>query len=257
MKHPLSTSFRRKKPGGPTLEVSVDSTASAVFAQKGGAHRIELCSNLAEGGVTPSYGLLATTREKVSIEICVMIRPRPGNFQYAAPDIKTMKEDIKAAKRLGMDGVVLGVLTEKGEIDITILKELVFLAYPMIVTFHRAFDLVSDPLRSLDQLASCGARRVLTSGQHRSALDGCRLIEKLVRSAEGKLAVMAGAGITEKNVKTLMQATGVREIHVGRGVKSRTLAPTKDEMAFGHQSEVDPTKVRRLLREMRSTDSAD
>ena len=186
------------------LEAVVDSVAGAVAAQQGGAHRIELCAALMEGGITPSAAIIELTRRHVTLPIFVMIRPRGGDFVYSDLELDVMHRDIELAKQLGADGIVLGVLHTDGSIDATRTKALIQTARPLPVTFHRA----------LDALIRLGVARVLTSGQEATALEGTDLIADLVRQAAGRMIVMPGGGITERNIARIAQATGARELHM-------------------------------------------
>lgn len=197
------------------VEVCADSVASAVAAERGGAARIELCGGLSEGGITPSAGLIEITRAAVSIAIRVMIRPRGGDFLYDEDEFRTMQRDIEMAKELRADGVVLGVLDLDGNIDVNRTRTLVELAHPLGVTFHRAFDMTADLNRALEEVCVAGADRVLTSGGERSAIDGQAAIKNLVEQAGNRIAIMAGSGIKPENACSLIEQTGVREIHVG------------------------------------------
>jgi len=196
------------------LEAVVDSVAGAVAAQQGGAHRIELCAALMEGGITPSAAIIELTRRHVTLPIFVMIRPRGGDFVYSDLELDVMHRDIELAKQLGADGIVLGVLHTDGSIDATRTKALIQTARPLPVTFHRAFDMVADPHYALDALIRLGVTRVLTSGQEATALEGTDLIADLVRQAAGRMIVMPGGGITERNIARIAQATGARELHM-------------------------------------------
>jgi copper homeostasis protein len=195
------------------LEICVDSVESAMAAERGGAHRIELCSNLLEGGITPSSGLISTVRSKLGIEVYVMIRPRGGDFCYSAEEFETMEQDVLTAKQLGADGIVFGILHENGEIDIARARHLVNLARPLKSTFHRAFDMSRKLSKSLADIISVGVDRVLTSGGEQNVADGIPSIAKLVRAAKQRVVVMAGGGVTESNAHSVIEATGVREIH--------------------------------------------
>lgn len=196
-----------------TLEVCVDSIESAIAADRGGAHRVELCSSLSEGGVTPSPGLIATVLNKVSLGVFVMIRPRAGDFLYSADEFTAMEQDVLTAKQLGADGVVFGILQEDGRVDVTRTRHLIEVARPLKVTFHRAFDMSRDLSESLEDLISAGVDRVLTSGGEQTVELGKAKIAELVQAAEDGLSVMAGGGITEHNVRQLVAGTGVREVH--------------------------------------------
>ena len=193
----------------------VDSVASAVAAERGGAARVELCSSLIEGGVTPSAGLIEMTRAAVSIALHVMIRPRAGDFCYEPDEFETMRRDITVAKRLGANGVVFGILDANANVDIPRTRELVDLARPLVVTFHRAFDMTADLFRALDDVCAAGVDRVLTSGGEPTSLEGQETIAQLVRKSGGRIIVMPGSGIKPENARSLVDHTGVKEIHVG------------------------------------------
>lgn len=198
-----------------SIEVCVDSVISATSAERGGAQRIELCGNLLEGGVTPSAGLIQLTRARTSIGLQVMIRPRGGDFCYTPEEFETMRRDIIAAKMLRADGVVLGILDTSGNVDVRRTRELVEMARPLNVTFHRAFDMSADLLRSLEDICDSGADRLLTSGGEQTAAQGAQMIAGLVQAARGRIVIMAGGGIRRTNAASIIEKTGVREIHVG------------------------------------------
>lgn len=197
------------------VEVCVDSVASAVAAERGGAQRVELCSDLLEGGITPSLGLLQAVRAGISLAMHVIIRPRGGDFCYSDEEFDIMRRDIEIAKREGADGVVLGILLPSGHVDVPRTRQLSELARPMSSTFHRAFDMSADLQSSLDDVCQTGADRLLTSGGEQDCLQGIDVISKLVKSAQGRIHIMAGGGITANNVAEILQRTGVNEIHVG------------------------------------------
>lgn len=194
------------------LEVCVDSLDSALAAQAGGADRIELCSSLAEGGLTPSLGFLQVVRKHLSIPIMVMIRPRGGDFCYSEVELEAMQQDIQHAKQAGADGVVFGVLNTDGTIAVKATKALIKLAQPLNVTFHRAFDLTRDPLEALQTLMDLGFERVLTSGQAANAFEGLELISRLLEKAGENIIVMPG-GRVEAHLEAILK-TGVREVHL-------------------------------------------
>jgi copper homeostasis protein len=195
------------------LEIAANSLASALAAQEGGADRVELCENLGEGGCTPSYGTLAMTRERLRIPLYVLIRPRAGDFLYDALERDTMLRDIEMCVRLGCDGVVIGALTADGAVDVATCRELVRAAGPLGATFHRAFDVANDPGEALEDIVALGCERILTSGMHASAIDGAACIAGLVQRADGRVGVMAGAGVTPANVRELVERSGVDEVH--------------------------------------------
>ena len=240
---------------GLILEVCVDSVESAAAAEQGGAHRVELCSSLFDGGVTPSAGLIATVRQTVSIGLHVMIRPRGGDFCYSDDEFQIMQRDILMAKQLGADGVALGILDLDGKVEVDRTRQLVDLAAPLKVTYHRAFDMSSDLFASLRDLQTIGVHCVLTSGGKQSAAEGADTLKRLVEAASDTIAIMAGCGIEDHNVSTLIERTGVREIHAS--LKSPIPSPMRyrnDRISMGAERGreyqrfvVDHQKVQRLL----------
>ncbi|HEX7732257.1 MAG TPA: copper homeostasis protein CutC [Rhodanobacter sp.] len=195
------------------LEVAANSVASALAAQAGGAGRVELCAALELGGLTPSQATIAMARERLRIPLYVLVRPRAGDFLYDDLECEAMRRDIETCAALGCDGVVLGVLDADGGVDVARCRALTGAAGSMGVTFHRAFDLVRDPRRALEDVVALGCERVLTSGGQPAALEGAGLIRELVAQAAGRLAIMPGAGVTADNVAALAAATGAREFH--------------------------------------------
>ncbi len=195
------------------FEACVDSVESAIAAQEGGADRVELCADLLEGGVTPSAGVIYLTRQHLHIPIHVLIRPRGGDFCYTEGEFQVMRLDIEIAKQLNANGVVLGILKPDGSVDRDRMVTLVKIARPLSVTFHRAFDMASDPFLALDTLIDLGIERILTSGQAASAMDGAELIHDLVQRAGSRVIIMAGAGVNEQNVGEVIKQTGVKEVH--------------------------------------------
>ncbi|NXT21363.1 CUTC protein, partial [Syrrhaptes paradoxus] len=223
---------------GFLMEVCVDSVESAVNAERGGktrgprgrgrwrglapagpvltclspgAGRIELCAGLVEGGTTPSMGLLQVVKQCVRVPVFVMIRPRGGDFLYSDREVEVMKADIRLAKLHGADGLVFGALTEDGRIDTELCTALLAVCRPLPVTFHRAFDMVHDPLVALETLISLGFERVLTSGCDSSALEGLSLIKRLAEQVSG--FIPPGGGITERNLQRILEGSTASEFH--------------------------------------------
>jgi len=195
------------------LEVAANSVTSALTAQEGGAGRVELCTALELGGLTPSFAQIALAREHLSIPLYVLIRPRGGDFVYNDRECELMLRDIETCVELGCDGVVLGVLDTEGKVDLTRCRELIAAARQLGVTFHRAFDVSLDPIQALEDVIALGCERVLTSGTQASAADGAGLIHTLIAQAAGRLTVMPGAGVNAQNIASLAQVTHAREFH--------------------------------------------
>lgn len=196
-----------------TVEICTDSVESAIAAQRGGAQRVELCSDLLEGGVTPSAGLIALVRERIRIDLFVMIRPRGGDFCYTDLEFAAMRKDIQQARELGADGVILGVLDQHARVDVNRTRCLVELAAPLPVTFHRAVDMTPDPRAALEDVIATGAKRVLTSGGAAKVTEGLAEVAYMVKAAGNRISVMAGGGITPETIVNVAEATGATEFH--------------------------------------------
>jgi copper homeostasis protein len=241
------------------LEIATSDFLTTKSAVEGGADRIELCANLAEGGTTPSYAHIKKCKESFSIPIFPIIRPRGGDFLYTKDEFEIMKNDIKLCKELGCEGVVIGMLNMDGTIDMTRTSELIDLAYPLEVTFHRAFDRCKDPFVALEELIEVGCQRILTSGQQPSV--GSResvvdsqavdLIAQLNKLADDRVIIMPGSGVRKENIKLLAEKTGCTEFH------SSLRGKAKSQMQFVHpgfanseesyfNNEIEPNKVREL-----------
>jgi len=229
------------------LEIAANSVASALAAQEGGADRIELVGALELGGLTPSYATIALARERLRIPVYVLIRPRAGDFLYSDLECETMQRDIEVCKALGCDGVVIGVLDADGNIDFARCRALIAAAN-LGVTFHRAFDLTRDPHKALEDVIALGCERVLTSGARTRATEGVNLIAELVKQAEDRIAVMAGAGIDEHNIAAVKAATGAPEFHASG---KRVFASTMRHVPF-EGSGMDAGEVRSNVEKIRA-----
>jgi copper homeostasis protein len=221
------------------LEIAVDTLDRALAAERGGAHRIELCRELSSGGLTPDVESMRSAREQVRLPIFAMIRPRGGDFVYSEADFAEMQRDVTVAARMGMNGVVLGIIAEGGRVHIERTRQLVELARPLPVTFHRAFDVSADLHRSLEDVIGTGAVRILTSGGAASAQAGVGCLTNLVETASTRIVVMPGGGITAMNVAHIAKTTGAREFHAGLSSVSADDEP--DERRFEEE-------VRKLAR---------
>ena len=195
------------------LEVIGFNIESCIAAQSAGAHRIELCDNPGEGGTTPSYGFIKTAREKLEIDLYPMIRPRGGDFLFSDDEFEIMCEEVKVCKSLMCDGIVIGMLNSDGTIDKKHCSKLIELAYPMGVTFHRAFDRTRDAFEALETLINIGCERILTSGLKPNVNDGIHLLKALVEKADERIIIMPGAGVRSSNIKELAVTTGAKEFH--------------------------------------------
>ena len=222
------------------IEICANSYESAINAENAGADRIELCSELAVGGITPSHGLIKKVIEAITIPVNVLIRPRSGNFSYSNSEFDVMKNDILICKEQGCNGIVSGVLLNDNSIDKKRTKELIELAKPLSFTFHRAFDWVDKPLEALEKLISLGTERVLTSGQKTAASKGINLLKQLHQQGNDRIIVLPGGGI---NINNIMQfkSTGFKEVHFSATKLHRT--PNSVKISLNSSHFFDETKV--------------
>jgi copper homeostasis protein len=233
------------------IEIATSDFLTTKAAVEGGADRIELCANLAEGGTTPSYAHIKKCREAFEVALFPIIRPRGGDFLYTKDEFEIMKIDVQLSKQLGCEGVVIGLLNMDGTIDVARTEELVELAYPLEVTFHRAFDRCKDPFVALEELIDIGCQRILTSGQKPGVGEGFELIAELIKKADGRIVIMPGSGVRKDNIKMLADKTGCVEFH------SSLRGKLKSAMQFIHPSFanseesysnnfIDPSEVKAL-----------
>jgi copper homeostasis protein len=228
------------------LEVCVESVESARAAEQGGAARVEVCSALEVGGLTPSAGLIAMVRRNIAIPVHVLIRPRAGDFVYSADELDVMRRDILLARQLGAHGIAIGVLDSQGRIDVENTRALVELAAPMQVTFHRAFDFAGTLAEALQSVIATGATRVLTSGGAPTAEAGSVALNDLVVQAKSRIVIMAAGKIRANNVARLVQATGVSEIHANLASPIPSPAPTPSQIALGTKPESNQARTQVL-----------
>jgi copper homeostasis protein len=237
------------------IEIATSDFNTTKSAVEGGADRIELCANLAEGGTTPSYAHIKKCREAFAVALFPIIRPRGGDFLYNKGEFEIMINDIKLCKQLGCDGIVIGLLSMDGTIDVARTTELAELAYPMEVTFHRAFDRCRDPFQALEELIDAGCQRILTSGQMPTVNEGIHLITELNKKADDRIIIMPGSGVRKENIKMLAEKTGCTEFH------SSLRGKIKSPMQFVHpgfagseesytNNEISPDEVRALRKNL-------
>lgn len=218
------------------IEIATSDFSTTKSAFEAGADRIELCANLAEGGTTPSYGTIKQCRESFDVPLYPMIRPRGGDFLYTKEEFELMKKDIRLCKELGCEGVVIGLLNRDGHIDSIRTAALVGIAYPMGVTFHRAFDRCKEPFEALEQLIDSGCERILTSGQKPSVADGVDLVAKLNKLADERIIIMPGSGLRKENIKMIEERTGCKEFHTSLRRKQKS-SMEFIHPAFAHSEE--------------------
>ena len=233
----------------PKLEIIAFNIASCEVAQAAGAARVELCDNPADGGTTPSYGFIKAARKALAIDLYVMVRPRGGDFLYSDAEFEIIKSDVEMCKKLGGNGVVIGLLSRDGSVDRNRTLALVELAYPMGVTFHRAFDRARDPFEALEAIVEAGCERILTSGQRPSCVDGVAMIAALCQQADGRIVIMPGSGLKASNLVEVAKATGATEFHasarVGAPSAMKFIVPAMEEKLQSVM--VDGGKVKKMV----------
>jgi copper homeostasis protein len=235
-----------------TLEIACFSLEGAQQAQQSGAHRIELCENPYEGGTTPSFGTLQVIRKIIQIPVFPIIRPRGGHFHYSPEEVDVMRNDITLCRQLGFQGVVIGLLHADGSVDEVETAKLVELAYPMEVTFHRAFDRTRDPFEALETIIRCGCQRILTSGLRPEAPNGAGLIASLIHQADDRIIIMPGSGVRSGNIRSLASETKAIEFHTAARLSvhnENVFQPLSMEERLTHTS-VDTKEVFALLNEL-------
>ena len=221
-----------------TLEICVDSVESAINAERGKATRLELCSNLIIGGTTPTKSLFEEVKKNVNIPINVLIRPRFGDFLYSDYEVNIIKNEIKMFKKLGVDGIVVGILTKNGEIDLDNMKKFIEVAQDIPITFHRAFDVCREPLKAFYQLQELGVQNILTSGQSQDCLRGKKLLKELVKistkNSKNKTEILVGAGLNIKNIDEIVNFTGATNFHFsGKRIKQSSMEYRKENVNMG------------------------
>lgn len=215
------------------IEIATSDFNTTKSAVEAGADRIELCANLAEGGTTPSFGTIKQCRETFKVSLYPIIRLRGGDFLYTDEEFEIMLQDVILCKQAGCDGVVIGLLNIDGTIDIKRTTKLIEAAYPLGVTFHRAFDRCKEPFEAMEQLINIGCERIVTSGQQPAAPDGVELIAQLNKAADERIIIMPGSGVRKENIKILAEKTGCTEFH------SSLRGKEKSKMEFWHPSFAD------------------
>lgn len=249
------------------IEICANSVESAVKAQQAGAYRVELCAGIPEGGTTPSFGEIRMARQLLNqTKLHVIIRPRGGDFLYSPLEQEIMLHDIKVSRQLGADGVVFGCLTAEGKVDMPLMKKLMNAVGDMSVTFHRAFDMCSNPKEALENLIELGIDRILTSGQEATAEKGIPLLKELVAQADGRIIIMPGCGVNAGNIRKIAEETGASEFHFsGRSTVESGMIFRNKKVSMGGTVKIeeylkdvtDPDKVKAALSELALKDEND
>lgn len=242
---------------GIVFELCAESIQACLAAREGGAHRIELCSGLSEGGLTPSHALIKEAVGRSGLPVHVLLRPRGGDFVYTADEFQLMREDLVHARRLGARGFVLGILLADGRVDIERTREMVALAAPLEITFHRAFDYAASLDQALEDVFASGCHRVLTSGGEPDVVSGAETLARLVRLAAGRIEIAVGGGLRRKNAASLAQSTGARHFHGSvrraqadspeRGARSWEIEEFDQDGSAAARFIVDPNDVRAMI----------
>ena len=242
-----------------TLEVIGFSIEGCIIAQDVGADRIELCDNHNEGGATASYGFIKAAREKLHIDLYPLIHPRGGDFFYTDEEFEIIKTDVRLCKELGCNGVVIGALTKDGKVDKKRCSLLVDYAYPLGVTFHRAFDRTCDPFEALEDIIDIGCERILTSGQKSTAPEGAELLKQLIVKADDRIIIMPGSGVRSDNVTDLAETTGAVEFHTSARIKVPGKMTYKNPLMKENTDSisVDGNEVRKILNALSVIKTAD
>jgi copper homeostasis protein len=238
------------------FELCAETIDACLAAKEGGAHRIELCSGLSDGGLTPSHGLIRAAVECSGLPVHVLLRPRGGGFIYSNAEIEVMREDIQHAKKLGAVGVVMGLLRPDGSVDVEGIRELVELAHPMEVTFHRAFDVTPSLSHALEDVIATGCGRVLTSGGQRDAMTGASCVAKLVTQANHRIAVAVGGGLRLKDAAPLARLTGAAHFHGSLRRRLTSARPSNEGIdesrSFGARYVVDAEDIRSIIHQLQN-----
>lgn len=235
------------------FEVCAFNIQSAIIAERAGAARVELCDNPVEGGTTPSYGTIIETREKITIDLYPIIRPRSGNYFYDEEEYAIIKRDIMICRDLGCDGISVGTQKINGDIDTEMLKRIVEWAGPLGVTCNRAFDCAPDPFKALEDIISCGCERILTSGQRSAAPDAGELLGELVKVAGNRIIIMPGAGIKSTNIKKLVQESNATDYHgSARKIAANPVTYINKEVSdYGNVYITDEQEVRDIIAQLK------
>jgi copper homeostasis protein len=231
-----------------SLEVCAFNVQSCIIAQRAGAVRAELCDNPVEGGTTPSFGAIKQAREKVTIQLYPIIRPRAGNYFYDEEEFAIMQKDILLCKEMGCDGISVGIQLQNGNIDTERFKRIVEWAYPMGVTSNRVFDAAPDPFKALEDIIECGCERILTSGQKSAAPDAIEMLTKLVAQADERIIIMPGAGVRSSNIERLI-STGAREFHTSarKVIPNNVTHQNPDILDIGNPVVADEEELKRIV----------